>query len=58
MGSAWQRGGGDRLQVSLRNLEHIPFDEIAARMGQSAGAARVLWKRAMDRLSLLLGNQT
>jgi RNA polymerase sigma-70 factor (ECF subfamily) len=38
----------------LRNLEHIPFDEIAARMGRSPGAARVLWKRAMDRLSQLL----
>jgi RNA polymerase sigma-70 factor, ECF subfamily len=35
----------------LRNLEHVPFDQIAQRMGRSAGAARVLWKRAMDRLS-------
>jgi RNA polymerase sigma-70 factor (ECF subfamily) len=38
----------------LRNLEHIPFDQVAARMGRSPGAARVLWKRAMDRLSQLL----
>jgi RNA polymerase sigma-70 factor (ECF subfamily) len=38
----------------LHNLEHIPFDEVAARMGRSPGAARVLWKRAMDRLSQLL----
>jgi RNA polymerase sigma-70 factor, ECF subfamily len=38
----------------LRNLEHVPFDEVAARMGRSPGAARVLWKRAMDRLSQLL----
>jgi RNA polymerase sigma-70 factor (ECF subfamily) len=38
----------------LRNLEHIPFDEVAARMGRSPGAARVLWKRAMDRLGQLL----
>ena len=35
----------------LRNLEHIPFDQIAVRMGRSPGATRVLWKRAMDRLS-------
>ena len=28
----------------LRNLEHIPFDEVAARMGRSPGD-RVLWKR-------------
>ena len=38
----------------LRNLEHIPFDQVAARMGRSPGATRVLWKRTMDRLSLLL----
>jgi RNA polymerase sigma-70 factor (ECF subfamily) len=38
----------------LRNLEHIPFDQIAARMGRSPGATRVLWKRAMDRLGQLL----
>ena len=38
----------------LRNLEHIPFDQIAARMGRSPGATRVLWKRAMDRLSQFL----
>jgi RNA polymerase sigma-70 factor (ECF subfamily) len=38
----------------LRNLEHVPFDQIAARMGRSPGATRVLWKRAMDRLSQML----
>jgi RNA polymerase sigma-70 factor (ECF subfamily) len=38
----------------LRNLEHVPFAEIAVRMNRSVGAARVLWKRAMDRLSQLL----
>jgi RNA polymerase sigma-70 factor (ECF subfamily) len=43
-----------REVLILRNLEHIPFDQIAARMGRSPGATRVLWKRAMDRLSQLL----
>ena len=38
----------------LRNLEHVPFDEIAARMGRSPGAVRMLWTRAMDRLSQML----
>jgi DNA-directed RNA polymerase specialized sigma24 family protein len=38
----------------LRNLEHIHFDQIAARMGRSPDATRVLWKRAMDRRSQLL----
>ena len=38
----------------LRNIEHIPFNEIAVRMSRSPGAARVLWTRAMQRLSQLL----
>ena len=42
----------------LRNLEHIPFDQIAARMGRSPGATRVLWKRAMDRLSQSLRDES
>jgi RNA polymerase sigma-70 factor (ECF subfamily) len=31
----------------LRNLEHVPFDQIAARMGRSSGAVRKLWTRTM-----------
>ena len=38
----------------MRNLEHIPFEEIAARMGRSAGAARMLWTRTIKKLSQLL----
>ncbi len=38
----------------LRNIEHIRFNEIATRMDRSPGAARVLWTRAMQRLSQLL----
>lgn len=38
----------------LRNIEHVPFNEIATRLDRSPGAARVLWTRAMQRLSLLL----
>ncbi len=38
----------------LRNLEHIPFEEIAARMGRSPGAARMLWTRTIKKLSQLL----
>jgi RNA polymerase sigma-70 factor, ECF subfamily len=38
----------------LRNLEHIPFEEIAARMGRSSGAVRMLWTRAIAKLSQLL----
>jgi RNA polymerase sigma-70 factor (ECF subfamily) len=38
----------------LRNVEHIPFETIAVRMGRSPGAARVLWTRAMEKLSQLI----
>ena len=38
----------------LRNIEHIPFNEIAVHMSRSPGAARVLWTRAMRRLGQLL----
>jgi RNA polymerase sigma-70 factor (ECF subfamily) len=38
----------------LRNIQHIPFNEIAVRMDRSPGATRVLWTRAMRRLSQLL----
>jgi RNA polymerase sigma-70 factor (ECF subfamily) len=38
----------------LRNIEHIPFNEIAVRLGRSPGATRVLWTRAMRRLGQLL----
>ena len=34
----------------LRTLEHVPFDEIAAKMGRSVGAVRMLWVRALARL--------
>jgi RNA polymerase sigma-70 factor, ECF subfamily len=55
LADAMERLPADYREVFiLRNLEHIPFDEVAARMGRSPGAARVLWKRAMDRLSQLL----
>jgi RNA polymerase sigma-70 factor, ECF subfamily len=31
----------------LRNIEQIPFNEIAVHSNRSPGAARVLWTRAM-----------
>jgi RNA polymerase sigma-70 factor (ECF subfamily) len=42
-----------REVIVLRNLEGLPFDEVARRMGRSAGAVRVLWLRALDRLRQL-----
>jgi RNA polymerase sigma-70 factor (ECF subfamily) len=43
-----------REVIVLRNLEGLPFAEVACRMGRSAGAVRVLWVRAVDQLRHLL----
>jgi RNA polymerase sigma-70 factor (ECF subfamily) len=43
-----------REVIVLRNLEALPFPEVARRMGRSAGAVRVLWVRAVDQLRRLL----
>jgi RNA polymerase sigma-70 factor (ECF subfamily) len=40
----------------LRNLEHVPIEEIAARMGRSVNAIRKLWTRAMLALRRELGS--
>lgn len=36
-----------RAVFVLRNVEHVPMEEIAARMGRSTNAVRKLWTRAM-----------
>lgn len=38
----------------LRTLEHVPFEEVAARMGRSMGAVRMLWARAVKKLNEML----
>jgi RNA polymerase sigma-70 factor (ECF subfamily) len=43
-----------REVLVLRNLEGLPFSEVARRMGRSAGAVRILWVRAVDQLRRLL----
>jgi RNA polymerase sigma-70 factor (ECF subfamily) len=43
-----------REVIVLRNLEHLKFEEIAARMGRSAGAVRMLWTRALERFSRVM----
>jgi len=40
-----------------RTLEHVPFEEVASRMGRSVGAVRMLWARALERLNRLLEDQ-
>jgi len=36
--------------IVMRNLEGLPFEEVAKRMGRTSGAVRVLWVRAVDAL--------
>jgi len=36
--------------ILLRNVEGLPHQEIARRMGRGIGAVRMLWVRALARL--------
>jgi len=45
----------DYREVFIRcTLEHIPFETIAADMGRSVGAVRMLWGRAVKQLTQML----
>jgi RNA polymerase sigma-70 factor (ECF subfamily) len=37
--------------IQLRNLQRLPFDEVARRMNRSRPAAQMLWMRALRRLA-------
>jgi RNA polymerase sigma-70 factor (ECF subfamily) len=39
-----------REVLVLRNLQGLPFDEVAERIGRSVGATRMLWLRAIEKL--------
>jgi RNA polymerase sigma-70 factor (ECF subfamily) len=41
--------------LMLRYFEHLTFDAVAARMGRSSGAVRMLWVRALERLGRTVG---
>lgn len=44
-----------RQVIILRNLEDLPHEEVAQRMGRTPGAVRMLWVRALARLRDELG---
>jgi RNA polymerase sigma-70 factor (ECF subfamily) len=46
-----------RTVIELRNLEELPFEEVARRLGRSNDAVRQLWTRAMTRLRAELGGE-
>jgi RNA polymerase sigma-70 factor (ECF subfamily) len=46
-----------RQVIILRNLEELPYEEIAERMHRSAGAVRMLWLRALAALQEQIRNK-
>lgn len=43
--------------IILRNLQRLPFDEVAQRMERSRPAAQMLWMRAIHKLQEVLGER-
>jgi DNA-directed RNA polymerase specialized sigma24 family protein len=46
--------GAYREVIVLHNLEGLGWDEVARRMGRTAGAVRQLWTRALMQLRPLI----
>jgi RNA polymerase sigma-70 factor (ECF subfamily) len=44
-----------REVLVLRNLQSLPFEEVAQRMERSVGATRMLWLRAIEKLRAVYG---
>jgi RNA polymerase sigma-70 factor, ECF subfamily len=43
-----------REVIMLRNLERLPFEEVAQRMGRTRPAVQMLWMRALQKLHEIL----
>jgi len=43
-----------REVICLRNLQRLPFEEVAQRMGRSRPAVQMLWMRALQKLQDIL----
>ncbi len=43
-----------RQVILLRNIERLPFDEVAAKMDRSRPAAQMLWMRAIQALQKIM----
>jgi RNA polymerase sigma-70 factor (ECF subfamily) len=46
-----------RQVLVLRNLQGLPFEEVARRIGRSVGATRMLWLRAIEKLRAVYRNE-
>lgn len=47
-----------REVVFLRNVQRLPFDELAQRLGKSRPAAQMLWMRAIKKLQSLVNDES
>jgi len=43
--------------IVLRNLQRLPFNDVAERMGRSRPAVQMLWMRAIRRLQKVMGEE-
>ncbi|MBN1395071.1 MAG: sigma-70 family RNA polymerase sigma factor [Pirellulales bacterium] len=43
--------------IMLRNLQRLPFNEVAERMGRKRPAVQMLWMRAIRKLQLIMEQQ-
>ena len=46
-----------RQVIELRNLQGLPFDQVASRMNRKTGAVRMLWMRAIRKLRELMATE-
>jgi RNA polymerase sigma-70 factor (ECF subfamily) len=46
-----------RQVLVLRNLQSLPFEEVARQIDRSVGATRMLWLRAIERLRAVYRNE-
>jgi len=44
--------------ILLRNLERLPFDQVAERMNRTRGACQMLWMRAVEQLRTQLNHES
>jgi RNA polymerase sigma-70 factor (ECF subfamily) len=47
-----------RQVVLLRNIERLPFDQVAERMNRTRGACQMLWMRAIEQLRSQLKDES
>ncbi len=46
-----------REVIQLRNIQRLPFDEVARRLGRSRPATQMLWMRAIRKLQTLVPDE-